>query len=444
MEEKERILFPKFKPLGGANLPHKKGTAEHKSVIMPPPAEVRLPLLQNIGAECQPVVQAGDEVRVGTKIGDTDKFMGVPVYSSVSGKVKEIVKTIASGREVDCVIIESDGKMTPAEGLGPVEINTKEDVIKACRDCGLVGLGGAGFPTHVKLSFKEGVKVDTLIVNGAECEPYITSDYRACMEEYDDVLGGVYLLLEKFGFERVVVAIENNKRPAIKKLYELVSAKNDPEDKVKLMELKSRYPQGAEKQLIYSVTGRRLGAGKLPSDVGCAIMNISTVASFYRYVRTGMPLVSRRVTVEGEAIKKPQNVIVPIGTPIKNIIDFCEGFSEEPEKILMGGPMMGRAIENVDDEVIVKASNAIVALPSGKIPTPTACIRCGRCAAHCPVKLYPSKIEGALFANDPEGIKKFHPEYCIECGCCAYSCPASRPLTQVMRTAKDVLRGAKK
>lgn len=435
----ESILKPLGRTKAGANLPHFKNTAEQQTVIMPPPATVTIPLKQHIGAECNCLVKQGDKVYVGTVIGDNGIAMCCPVHSSVSGTVKEITNITTPAGEIKSVVIESDGEMTPDSSLTPPEIKTAEDIIDSARHCGLVGLGGAGFPVHIKISAAVREDIDTLIINCAECEPYITADYRECMESYDDIIEGVYLLKELFNFKKIIIGVEDNKPKAISKLYEIAADRRDDDDTVKLMKLKSRYPQGAEKMLVYSATKRKIPAGKLPADVGCVVMNITTVSTLYRYIKTGMPLVKKRVTVDGNGINTPQNVWVPIGTSVKDIIEFCGGCTDTADKVLLGGPMMGTAVKNLN-AVVTKNTNAVLCLANEKPLTATPCIRCGRCAAACPMYLTPSAVEGAVNRHDLDAISNLNVNMCMECGSCSYVCPANRPLTPAMRTAKFEIR----
>lgn len=437
----EAILKPIGKIAGGADLPHFKNTAESETVTLPCPEQVVIPLKQHIGATCEPCVKVGDKVLVGSLIADSDKPFSAPIHSSISGTVKEITEIGASsGEKIPAIVIESDGNMESAE-LTPPEINNADDLVAATRAAGLVGLGGAGFPTHIKLAPAVKEEIDTLIVNGAECEPYITSDYRTCIEDYDDLFDGLYLLKEIFDFKNIIIAVEGNKPVAIKKLYEIAADRRDELNTVHLMKLSTRYPQGAEKMLVYTTTGRKVPAGKLPADVGCVVMNITTIAVLNKYIKTGMPLVSKRITVDGNGIAKPCNVLVPIGTPIKNVFDFCEG-SEDTEKVLYGGPMMGVAVENMEAPVM-KQNNAILFFKNVKAPKTTPCIRCGRCANTCPMLLAPAKVNTALKLNNFEALDSLNIAQCIECGCCSYTCPAGIPLTQQMRTAKSILRRKK-
>ena len=437
----EAILKPVCKIAGGADLPHFKNTAESETISLPTPEKVVIPLKQHIGATCEPCVKAGDCVLVGTLIADSDKPFSAPIHSSISGTVKEITEIgTSSGEKVPAIVIESDGLMKEEE-LSPIEIKTPEDLIAAARNSGLVGLGGAGFPTHIKLAPAVKEEIDTLIVNGAECEPYITSDYRTCIEDYDDLFDGLYLLKEIFDFKNIIIAVEANKPIAIKKLYDIAADRRDTLNTVHLMKLSTRYPQGAEKMLVYTTTGRKVPAGKLPADVGCVVMNITTIATLNKYIRTGMPLVSKRITVDGNGVGKTANISVPIGTQIKDVFAFCEG-KEDIEKVLYGGPMMGVTVDSMEAP-IMKQNNAILFFSNVKTPKTTPCIRCGRCANTCPMLLTPAKVNGALKLNNIDALSTLNIAQCIECGCCSYTCPAGIPLTQQMRTAKSILRRKK-
>lgn len=442
MEKTEAILRPVKNIGGGVHLPHFKNTAETVSAVMPPPKQVVIPMQQHIGAPCKPIVKKGDIVYVGTKIGDSEQYVSAPIHASVSGVVSGLgTILLPSGIQCETVIIESDGLMTPDPDLKPVTVETAEDLVKAAHDCGLVGLGGAGFPAHIKLQKKEGTELDTLIINGAECEPFITSDYREIMEHTENIFEAVYRVKELLGFKRVIICIEDNKPKAIEELYKIAADKRDVDNSVQLMRLKSHYPQGAEKVLIYSATGRRVPPGKLPSDVGCVVMNVTSISVLNKYIKTGMPLVYKTVTVDGSAIAEPQNVLVPIGTAVKDVLEFCGGFKSAPRKILYGGPMMGTALLNTDMPIL-KQNNAIIAMDrkQAEKQKETQCIRCGRCAAACPMKIQPLDIEAVLRNGDVEELKSLHVEYCMECGCCSFVCPAKRNLTQTMRMAKAELK----
>lgn len=436
------VLKAVKKVRGGVKVAHHKNTAEKEVERLPIPSKVTIPMQQHIGAPCEPVVKVGDIVAVGQLIGDTDKYVSAPIHASVSGKVVAVgdVK-LPNGVMSKAVTIESDGEMRLWEGIKPPVVHTREDLIKAVRDSGLVGLGGAGFPTHVKLNFPADKNIDTLVINAAECEPYITVDYRECIENSWDILSGVYLLKELLGFKQVIIAVEDNKPEAFKVLKNIADHKDDIDDEVKLMVLESKYPQGAEKMMVQSATGRKVPPGKLPADVGCVVMNVASVAFIARYIKTGKPLVSRSLTVDGSAIANPKNVRVPVGTNISEIIEFCGGFSCEPCKILTGGPMMGLAIVGTDLPVL-KQNNAILVFSKSDavLKAETDCIRCGKCAEACPMSLMPTNIVRAANARDAATLNQLGTMVCMECGSCAFACPAGKPLVQHMRLAKSIIR----
>lgn len=436
------VLTAVRKGRGGVSVSHNKNTAEMPVERMPVPQRVVLPMQQHIGAPCSPIVKVGDIVGVGQKVGDTDKFVSAPIHASVSGKVVAVgdVK-LANGMITKGVTIESDGEMRLYEGIRPPVVTNKAELCAAVRESGLVGLGGAGFPTHVKLNIPEDKEIDTLIINAAECEPYITVDYRECIENAENVLKGVEILKNILGFKQVIIAIEDNKPKVFEIMKEIADRDNDKDDAIKLMTLRSRYPQGAEKMMVLSATGRKVPPGKLPADVGCVVMNVATTAFIARYIETGKPLVSRSVTVDGGAIKEPKNLRVPIGTNIQDIIDFCGGFKSEPRKLISGGPMMGLAICGTDAP-ICKQNNAILAFDDRKdlIKKERDCIRCGRCVDVCPMSLMPTSIERYSRAKDAEKLNALNVMVCMECGSCSYACPSGRPLVQYMRLAKQVLR----
>ena len=440
--------FPKhpFRTHGGAAVPHHKNTWDIPSSTMPPPEKVILPMQQHIGAPCIPTVKKGDHVYVGTVVGDSDAYVSAPVHASVSGTVTEITQVMLTGGQMtQAVVVGSDGKMEKDPAIAPPPpITTKEELAKAARAAGLVGLGGAGFPAHVKLNVPEGKTIDTLLVNVVECEPYVTSDHREALENGRNVLEGVYHVKEILGVQRVIIAVEDNKPDVIQKLSEIADdPKRDPLDQVRVLPLKSRYPQGAEKVLVQACTGRKVPAGKLPADVGCLVMNIGSLSFLASYMRTGMPLTLKRVTLDGSAIAHPQNVIVPVGTPIKDVVAFCGGYKAEPKKLIMGGPMMGVAITS-DELPILKQNNAILAFDQreAQLRQPTACIRCGRCVAACPMHLMPTKLEQAVERQDVEALQSLDIMTCMECGCCSFSCPAGRRLVQAIRLGKNYVRKA--
>ena len=434
------IIPARAKGRGGVNVAHNKHTAEMPVERIPVPDRVVLPMQQHIGAPCTPVVKVGDTVSVGQLVGDSDKFVSAPIHATVSGTVKAVgdVK-LANGIITKGVTIESDGEMRLYEGIKPPTVTNREELLKAVRASGLVGLGGAGFPTHVKLNYPEDKNVDTLIVNAAECEPFITVDYRECIENSRNVINGVFTLKKYLGFSQVIIAVEDNKPKAIEIFRKLIDESNDPS--IKIMALRSRYPQGAEKMMVLSATGRRVPPGKLPADVGCVVMNVASVAFIERYLETGKPLISRSLTVDGSAVRTPKNLRVPIGINIQDVIDYCGGFKEEPRKIICGGPMMGIAVCGTDAPVC-KQNNAVLAFADrkGAIKPERECIRCGRCVEVCPMSLMPTLIERFAKVRDKDGLERSFVSVCMECGSCAYACPSGRPLVQYMRLAKQVLR----
>ena len=440
--------FPKhpFRTHGGAAVPHHKNTWELPTATMPPPERVILPMQQHLGAPCVPTVKKGDTVFVGTVVGDSDAYVSAPVHASVSGTVEELTTVMLTGGQMtQAVVIRSDGKMEKDPAIyPPAAITTKEELAAAARSAGLVGLGGAGFPAHVKLNVPEGKQIDTLIVNVAECEPYVTSDHREALENGKNVLEGIYKVKEILEVQRVLIAVEDNKPDVIQRLSEIANdPQRDPLDQVRVLPLKSRYPQGAEKVLVQACTGRKVPEGKLPADVGCLVMNIGSISFLASYMRTGMPLTLKRVTLDGSAIAHPQNVIAPVGTPIKDVVAFCGGYKAEPKKLIMGGPMMGVAITS-DELPILKQNNAILAFDEREaaLRQPTACIRCGRCVAACPMQLMPTKLEQAAERKDTEALQSLHVMTCMECGCCSFSCPAGRRLVQAIRLGKSYVRKA--
>lgn len=425
-------------------MPHCKNTAQTETLVMPPPAQITLPMTQHIGAPCTPIVKKGDHVYVGTKVADSEAYVSAPIHSSVSGTVKEIAKVMMPGGQMtDAVIIDSDGLMEHDPNIQPpAEIKDKKALAQAARDAGLVGLGGAGFPMHVKLNVPDDKSIDTLIINVAECEPYITSDHREVLENGKNVLDGIYKIKDILDVHRVIIGIEENKPDAIELMRKIAdNPELDPKDEVRVLPLRASYPQGAEKVLVKACTGREVPAGGLPADVGCLVMNIATVSFFASYIRTGMPLTLKRVTVDGSAVKEPHNVIVPIGTKISEVMEFCGGYKEEPKKIIMGGPMMGVAVTN-DELPVLKQNNGLLAFGAAEAASmePTDCIRCGRCVAACPMHLVPAKIEKYAERKDLEALKALDIMSCMECGSCAFSCPAGRRIVQAIRLGKFYLR----
>jgi len=422
-----------MKKLNGIKLSHRKNTENSATVDFPLPAKVRIPMSMSMGAPCQPLVKVGDEVKVGQKIGDSDAAFSAPIHSGVSGKVTAIGEyRNAMGAVSKLIEIETDGLQTVSEEVRPPVVTDKESFIKAVRESGACGLGGAGFPTHIKLNPK--TPIDTLIINAAECEPYITADYREMLEAPEDVIGGINLVKSQLGIKNAKLAIEANKPEAIKNFTEM--AAND--DTIDIVTLPSSYPQGAEKVIIYNCTGRIVKEGELPSDEGVIVMNISTAAFIYRYVQTGMPLVTRRLTVDGNAVGEPKNVRAIVGTSFREILEFCKTDTENVRKLIAGGPMMGMSVPDMDMPV-VKTSNALLAFRSFDECRTSACIRCGRCVRVCPLGLMPAEIDKAYRIKNIEELKELKVMLCMNCGSCTYVCPANRKLAETNQLAKALI-----
>ena len=427
----------------GAHVPHRKNTEEFETVKCAVPAKAYYPMSMHIGAPAQPTVEKGDAVKVGTLIGKAGGFVSADIHSGVSGTVAGIEEIMMpSGAMVKTVVIDSDGLQAVDEAVAPPKVIDYKSFTAAIQASGLVGLGGAGFPTHVKLMPKNLDAIEYLVINGAECEPYITADYREFMENPQHVLNGVRLVQKYLGIKKAIIAIERNKPKAIDLMLSLT--KDDASIEVKALE--SQYPQGAEKILIEKTTGREVPRGGLPSDVGVIALNVATVSFISKYLETGMPLITKRLTVDGGAVKEAKNVEAIIGTPVKDVIEFCGGYVGEAGKIISGGPMMGIALVN-DSLPILKQNNAILVFTEqeAKLPRDSACIRCGRCINGCPMGLSPVEISEQYQNRSIEGLNELYTELCMECGCCSFVCPAKRPLTQTMRLAKAEQRkgGAK-
>ena len=430
--------------LGTLHVPHRKNTAEMPAVRMPAPSSVRIPTSMHIGAPAVPTVKVTDKVYVGTLIAEAGGYVSAPIHSSVSGTVKKIESHLqAGGRVCQAIVIESDGEMTPDPSIAAPTVSSFDEFSAAVRASGLVGLGGAGFPASVKLDAEKKGLIDTIVINGAECEPYITSDTRTMLDRAEDVVEGVRLLLSFISAKSVLIGIEKNKPLCIEKLTKLFL----DDERVKVVTLPDTYPQGAEKVLIYNTTGRIVPEGALPADVGCLVMNVTSVAFLATYFKTGMPLVEKCVTVDGSAVKNPMNVIAPIGTSIEELIEFTGGCSEEAGKILYGGPMMGVAVYSAS-EPVMKNTNAVTVLNrrDAKPKKQNPCIHCGRCVSVCPIGLNPTLFAKAMNVDDKaeraERLADAKINMCIECGCCSFGCPSRRPLVETNRLAKAALREA--
>ena len=431
------------KHLNSVHVSHEKHTSECVTEIMPVPETVCISMSQHIGAPCKPLVKKGDYVKLGQPIGDTDAFVSAPIHSSVSGTVKEIstLPSVAGGAD-QVIIIETDGKQEVWEEIKPPVINDMKEFIAAIRASGIVGLGGASFPTHIKLNPKNLDEVDTLIVNGAECEPFITSDHRLMLENTPFIIDGAEAIMKYLDLKKCYIGVENNKMNAIEKIREEIRSRGREGD-MEVKVLRSSYPQGAERVMIYECTGKTMNAGVLPAELGVVLSNVTTIAFIGQHLKTGRPLTSKRITVDGNAINRPTNIIVPIGARIADVAKACGGYKTEPKKILMGGPMMGRSIFS-DELPIVKNNNAILFFDGKQalIPEETACIKCGMCTRACPFNLMPVLLSDAYEAKDAERLDKLRVMQCMECGSCSYVCPARRPLGFTNKLAKGFLKEA--
>ena len=431
------------KHLQSIHVSHYKHTAGCATEIMPTPDVVKISMSQHIGAPCKPLVAKGDYVKVGQKIGDTDAFVSAPIHSGVSGTVIAIEeqRNAAGGFET-LVVIETDKKQELSEEVKvPEEPKDLAEFVKAVRESGLVGLGGASFPTHIKFNPKNIDDVHALVVNAAECEPFITSDHRLMLETPDALLDGCLLIMKYIGLDKGYIAIEENKMDAIQLLDKRIKERGITN--IETFKLQARYPKGAERVLVYELTAKNMDAGVLPADMGVILDNVTTVAFVGQYFKTGRPLTTKRVTVDGDAVAEPKNVIAPIGTSIHDVIEFCGGYKAEPKKILMGGPMMGRAIYS-DAMPLVKNNNAILAFsgPQSIVKEETACINCGRCHKACPFKLIPTALAKAYEMRDAQALKDLRVMQCMNCGSCSYICPAHRPLGFINTLGKTVLKEA--
>ena len=407
------------------------------TVLKPTSGEMVYPLSQHIGAPAKAIVKVGDEVLVGQKIAEAGGFISAVVVSSVSGKVKKIEPRVtAGGAKSISIVIENDGQYTAVEGLGEDRDATKlskQEIRDIVREAGIVGLGGAGFPTNVKLTPKDESKIDYIIVNGAECEPYLTCDYRMMIEEPERLIGGIKVMLQLFENAKAGIGVESNKPKAIEKLRALV--KDEP--KISVEALRTKYPQGGERSLIYAVTGREINSSMLPADAGCVVDNVNTVMAIYDAVCKRTPILERVITITGDAIKEPQNFKVRTGMNYNDIIEAAGGFKADPKKILSGGPMMGQAMYTTDVPVTKNSSSLTCFLEDEVEKNPESpCIRCGRCGEVCPEFLVPVLMMKSCMNGDSAGYEKLYGMECIECGSCSYICPARRPLTQAFKQMK--------
>ena len=423
---------------------HGKTLTEHKAArVLEPPKEVVIPLSRIIGKEAKPVVKKGDYVKKGQLIGEADGFISANVHATVSGKVLKIEnRPHPTGIKRLTVVIENDFKEDVADTVVPKDIDkmSKDEIVQAVKDAGIVGMGGATFPTHVKLMPPKDAKVDYIIINGAECEPYLTADHRLMLEHPQDVIKGLKAVMKMFDVTAGKIGIESNKQDAIDLLQSFVTE----DDKIDIVPLAPKYPQGAEKQLIHALTGRRVPAGGLPMEIGVIVLNVGTVAAIYKSITTGMPLIERIVTVTGSCIKEPCNLIVRFGTTFQQCIDACGGLCDDTAKVISGGPMMGIAQPDTNAAVIAGTSG-ILALNEDEttIHEIGNCIRCARCVEACPIGLVPLQISAAADAGRFDQAKKYNAMDCVECGACTFICPSRRKIVQSIRLAKNAIRKGK-
>ncbi len=428
---------------GGVH-PHDMKAATNEKAIeqLPAPAQVVIPMSQHFGAPCTPLVKAGDHVKVGQKIGEF-RGLGAPIHASVSGTVKAVEpRPYSMGGNILSVVIDNDMQDEVSEEVqAPADPDalSVDEMVEIVKNAGIVGMGGATFPTHVKISGGIG-KVDTVIINGAECEPYITGDHRAMLERPEEIIGGATYLAKMFGVEKVVIGVEVNKQNGIDKMNEVIAAKHAP---VVVEGLRCRYPQGGEKQLCQAITGKQVPPGGLPSNIGCAVFNVNTTCAIYRAITTGMPVVKKVVTVSGSGVVEPKNVECPIGTPVSLLFDFCGGLKDGTYKLIAGGPMMGMA-QYTADIPVAKGTGCMLAFCEKEEQTVAnpQCIRCGKCIAACPMHLEPLFLYQYASKGLVDELNEAHIMDCMECGACAYTCPARLHLTHMFKTGKQLVKDA--
>lgn len=421
---------------GGLHIDDHKTITNQIPIKKIPGAPIHIyPLQQHIGAPLEVLIKPGDRVLAGQKIADSDAYVSAPIHASISGTVKEIKPHLhPSGAMVTSIFVENDfqNEVFPEVCPKNPEQMTREEMLSVVRNAGIVGMGGAGFPTHVKLSPPKDKTITHVIVNGAECEPYLTSDHRRMLESPEEVLGGLKIAMKILGLSEGWIGIEANKPDAISKMEEIKDAN------IHIVPLKTKYPQGAEKQLIYAVTRRQVPSGGLPADAGAIVLNVDTATAIYRAFATGMPLCERIITMSGDCYQTPCNLAVPIGVPFSYLVEQTGGFSKEPKRLIMGGPMMGMAQYSLDVPVI-KTTSCLLALSEVEIgyDQDSPCIRCGKCVDHCPMHLMPLYLSKFAAAGDLEKAEKYHILDCMECGVCSYLCPGKQSPLQNIRIAKQ-------
>ncbi|WP_422486242.1 electron transport complex subunit RsxC [Gudongella sp. DL1XJH-153] len=430
---------------GGVHVPEFKELAESKPIeVAEIPQFAYIPMHQHIGAPCEPVVNVGDRVTIGQKIGETGAFVSGTVHASIAGTVKEIkMMYTPTGAKSKCVVIENDGTdemHESAKGRNLDELSP-QDIIGLVKDNGITGMGGASFPAHVKFSIPDGKKIDTVILNGAECEPYLTSDHRVMLENAESIVFGLKAIKKALGVEKAYIGIENNKMDAVEAINKAIK----PEDGIEVAVLKTKYPQGAEKSIIYAITGRSVGTGALPLEVGVVVSNVATAKAIADAIQHGKPLYERVVTVTGRGIVEPKNLLVRIGTPFSELIRQSGGFNGKPGKVISGGPMMGIAQFTLDVPVI-KGSGGILVLPEEDVREEEVlpCIKCGKCIDVCPSGLQPLFISAYALKNDVERADSYSAMACVECGACSFICPAKRPLSESIRNIKKEIIAKRK